>query len=204
MHRVRQRNRSRSVVGAAVLLLCVSSPGSNDDPTLQTVRLLIEQGRYAEADELARAITAQTSVSSGDRPAELAAALALFADAARRNGRYMDADVLESAERALSIREHELGPGHHDTADSLAVLGRLHFDRGEFERARERLRRAVEILESIPEPDPVATAKLLDDLGRIAWDLDRDRAAAQALFERARTLMEQHGARDVQWPHTLR
>jgi CHAT domain-containing protein/Tfp pilus assembly protein PilF len=157
-----------------------------DDPA--AIVRLIEEGRYTAAWKAATSLARQRA---GGDPLELAHALDLLVEAARADGRFIEATTLAAAEQALAIRERLQGPTHPDTAGSLAGLGALHLDRGQFHEARRRLDRAGELYETAVDPDPVSHARVLDDLGILTWTSRRDLAVARSLLERAVRLKEE-------------
>ena len=60
-------------------------------------------------------------------------------------GRYKQAEPL--LQRAITIREHQLGPEHPDTAQSLQNLAPLYCKQGKYEQAEPLLQRALAICE---------------------------------------------------------
>ncbi len=87
-------------------------------------------------------------------------------------------------ERALAIREDQLGPDHPDTADSLHHLAATQARRADYRGALPLLRRALDIRERVLGPDHPETARTLNVLALAHEGLD-EAGRARALFERA-------------------
>ncbi len=71
-------------------------------------------------------------------------------------GKYEQAEPLY--QRALAIREQQLGPKHPDTAHSLNNLGLLYETQGKYAEAEPLLQRALAIYEQQLEPEHPHTA----------------------------------------------
>ena len=124
-----------------------------------------------------------------------AAVNAQRADLLNRAGGYFLAraaysDAWPLYERALAIREKQLGPEHPDTAESfnnLAVL--LHNYRRDLAAARPLCQRALAIREKQLGPEHPDTAASLNNLARLFQD-QGDFAGAEPLYERALAIYE--------------
>jgi tetratricopeptide (TPR) repeat protein len=92
-------------------------------------------------------------------------------------------------ERALTIRERALGPGHPATAESIERLAMVLHRQGDPAIARSLVERALDIRERILGPDHPDTAESLDDLGVLLQDRG-EVARARALHERALDIRE--------------
>jgi tetratricopeptide (TPR) repeat protein len=109
-------------------------------------------------------------------------------------GRYLDGRAEHTQaktlhERALSIREAQLGPQDPDTADSHQNLGVVLRNLGDLKAARTHHERALAIFEARLGPDHPRTATSLQNLARdlhLQGDLD----GARALHERALAIRE--------------
>jgi tetratricopeptide (TPR) repeat protein len=86
-------------------------------------------------------------------------------------------------ERALAIREAQLGPDHHDIAQSLDNLGLVLRELGELPAARAHLERALTINKALG-PDHAAVAISLKNLGLVLRD-QGELATARDYLERA-------------------
>jgi tetratricopeptide (TPR) repeat protein len=92
-------------------------------------------------------------------------------------------------ERALAIRETQLGPDNPDTAISLRNLASVLYLQGDLDGARTLLERALTIFENRLGPDDLDTAITLNNLAgvlRAQGDLD----GARTLYERALAIRE--------------
>jgi tetratricopeptide (TPR) repeat protein len=138
------------------------------------IRAALDQGRYPEAVRAARAHLQDVQQQSG--PDSLAAArvldllvesLWLDADASSYHLRpgALDEQAREYAERAVKIKEAELGPDHPDLVPSLRNLG-IVVSWSRREDAYRPLERALAICESTFGREHPATARALGDL---AW-----------------------------------
>ena len=92
-------------------------------------------------------------------------------------------------ERALAIRERELGPEHVETAESLNDLAGLLRERGELVAARPLHERALAIRERTLGPEHASTSNSLNNLGFLLRD-QGDLVGARRLLERAVAIRE--------------
>jgi tetratricopeptide (TPR) repeat protein/GTPase SAR1 family protein len=93
-------------------------------------------------------------------------------------------------ERALAIREQELGPEHPDIATNLHDLGRLYYAEGDYQLARIHYERALTSREQELGPEHPDIATSLNDLAELL-DIQGDYDAARPLYERALAIREQ-------------
>src|SRR6266487_2081486 len=121
-----------------------------------------------------------------------------FPDAARllnqtgyylnERARYVEAEPLY--QRALAIREQQLGPDHPDTAGSLNNLAGLYHNQGKYKQAEPLYQRALAIYEQQVGPDHPHTAGSLNNLASLYSDQGKD-AQAEPLYQRALSTREQ-------------
>lgn len=97
-------------------------------------------------------------------------------------GAYVEARALD--ERALTIREHALGPEHPAVAGSLNNLAVVHAAAGRYPEARTLFERALAIQEQALGPGHPAVANALNNLANVHKAIG-SYAAARALHERA-------------------
>jgi len=117
-------------------------------------------------------------------------AAALFVQAGRYlqdRARYEQAEPL--FQRALAIREHELGPNHPDTATSLNNLAGLYWAQGKYAEAESLLQRALAIHEQQVGPQHPATASSLNNLAEL-YRAQGKYAEAEPLHQRALAIRE--------------
>ncbi len=98
-------------------------------------------------------------------------------------------EALPLAERALSIRERELGPDHVDVATSLIGLANICDDMGDSARAEPLYLRALEIREKALGPDHISVSLILNNLGALYRERG-EYTKAQAAFQRALDIRE--------------
>ena len=95
-------------------------------------------------------------------------------------------------QRALAIREQQLGPQHPDTATSLNNLALLYHDQGKYEQAEPLFQRALAIREQQLGPQHPDTATSLNNLGMLYSNQDQGKyKQAELLTQRALAISEQ-------------
>ena len=76
-------------------------------------------------------------------------------------------------QRALRIREQELGLDHPETAQSLNAVAKLYDGQGKYEAAEQLYRRSLEIREQKPGPESWDMAQGLNSLATFYVDQRR-------------------------------
>lgn len=150
--------------------------------TLEDARGLLDEGRYEEAENLARAILAEVERSESGESPEVADVLDLLVEALFRAGKSRQSETLAFAERSLAIRENALGPDHPEVAGSLVGLAMVRGYVGELQEAEQHLERARRIRESVLGDEHPEVAAVLSHLGTVL--------RKQGQYEEARTLLE--------------
>ena len=102
--------------------------------------------------------------------------------------RYREAEPLY--QRALAIREQQLGPEHPDTATSLNNLALLYRAQGKYEQAEPLYQRALEIDEEAFGPEHPELATDLNNLA-LLYDNQGKYEQAEPLYQRALAIREQ-------------
>jgi CHAT domain-containing protein/Tfp pilus assembly protein PilF len=138
-------------------------------------------GRYAVR------VVEVRDVTERDRSLEAARRLQLESVSSRRAGRYDQA--LDSAQRALDIREKLLGPEDQSVASALSNLGDVYRFKGEYSKAEQLQLRALEIRERVLEPENLAIATSLNLLAEV-YRLKGDFARAESMNQRALRVRE--------------
>jgi serine/threonine protein kinase/Tfp pilus assembly protein PilF len=92
-------------------------------------------------------------------------------------------------ERAVALREEELGPKHADLADAVHALANLYNRMGQLAEAEPRYHRAIAIREETLGPDHPSVARGLNNLAVLYRRLERY-SEAEALYQRALSIME--------------
>jgi tetratricopeptide (TPR) repeat protein len=103
-------------------------------------------------------------------------------------GRYAEAEPL--CQHALAIFEHQLGPEHPDTAQSLNNLAELYYAQGRYEQAELLYERALAIREQQLGPQHPETAQCLNNLAALYKEQGKY-ARAEDLVQRALAIREQ-------------
>ena len=99
------------------------------------------------------------------------------------------------SKRALDITERTLGKTHPTIVICLLDLSKLHYLRGDLERARSELEQALPIAQKTLEPDDRILIFVVHNLG-LYYSLLGDIQHAEPLLERALTAIElKYGAR---------
>jgi tetratricopeptide (TPR) repeat protein len=137
---------------------------------------------YPALEEVTRdAVRLGTSVTNED-PQCMEDRLQRLATAQDRNGRFPDA--MKTFDQAIALREKRYGPGHLETGNLLAQVGRICRVRGVHAQAQAYLKQALRIHEAQCGTDSLES---LGDVQQLAGSLedtgDLDGAAAQ--YERA-------------------
>jgi tetratricopeptide (TPR) repeat protein len=103
-------------------------------------------------------------------------------------GRYAEAEPL--SQRALAIREHQLGPDDRDTARSLNNLAELYYNQGKYTEAEPLYLRALAIWERQPDPDHSDMARSLNNLAELYREQSKY-TEAEPLYQHAISIWEQ-------------
>jgi len=106
----------------------------------------------------------------------------------KERARYTEAEPLY--QRAISIREQQLGPLHPNTATSLNNLAALYQDQGKNEQAEPLYQRALSIREQQLGPLHPDTANSLNNLAAL-YDDQGKYEQAEPLYQRALAIDEQ-------------
>jgi tetratricopeptide (TPR) repeat protein len=131
--------RRIGIAGVGVFLVAVVVPGllalagaaraqtaAEADRLNAEVMRLLQAGKYAEAEPLAkRALALREQVSGPDHP-DIGQSLNMLAELYQAQGRYPEAEAL--FKRGLGLAEKALGPEHHSVSVSLGSLAGLYED----------------------------------------------------------------------------
>lgn len=135
-------------------------------------------GRLEEAARLLeRAI--RLDEAAGGNGAALAISLNNLGLVRRAQGRLAESEAL--FQRAIGLLEPRVGPDHPDLARVLVNLAQLELERGDSERARERLERAVRIARARLGTEHSFTRGIETVLARLEGGTSPTRARAAAL-----------------------
>lgn len=149
-----------------VALIGVPSPASGQlsagETRFQTIRFLIDEGRYAEAEAEAERFTAALEMTQGRESLDLAQGMDLLVEALVRNGKGAERRTLEFAERVIAQKEARAGPTDLALAGSLRNLGDVLVQAGDYQLAKVAYERAHTIREQ----------RFGENNGDVADDLD--------------------------------
>jgi CHAT domain-containing protein/tetratricopeptide (TPR) repeat protein len=173
------------VVAAALVVATVGQAvGQPAADRLASLRQLLREARFAEAEAGARGLLADSEAAHGPGSVQAAAALDVLVEALWRGGRVRTSEARSLAERALAIVEARLGPDHPEVANRLGALGQVLRLQGEFAAAQSRLQRALELQEQALGPEHPDVARTLTLSAGLAADMG-ELPAARERFERA-------------------
>jgi tetratricopeptide (TPR) repeat protein len=141
-----------------------------------------DQGKYAEAQQLAESNLAATIALRGPDHPRVAAVLVILGNTMAGAG---DNDAAaRHYRRALAIMEKAAGPDAPPTAQILGNLGSIEMRRGHYDEARSALERALAIEERTLGPESGLVARALQNLALVRR-IQGQRDAAIQMFERA-------------------
>lgn len=138
-------------------------------------------GRYAEAEEAARAaIEIKTGILGPDHP-EVATAIVDLARALQKSANYDSAETLYN--KALAAQKKVLGESHPDVAGTNYHLGLLFLDTGALDDSERLLRRALEMRLELLGSEHPDIANNINDIGNLLWKKGDYGAAESRLRE---------------------
>jgi len=157
---------------------------------VEEIKQMISDGEFARAEEVARKYARELEKTPGTNPVDLATALDLFAESLWRSGKSREPETLESAERAIVLKEEALGPDAPEVADSLTNLATVLRLRAEPDRIQALLQRAITIQESALGSENYKLIKTLNALGSHLTD-QADYEGAKPVYLRSLALSEE-------------
>lgn len=147
--------------------------------------VLLNQGRYAEADQYSERAVSLAESTQG--PGAAAMVMSNYASALGRLNRHEEAEAL--LRRALAFREQSLGPAHFGVAQTLNSLAAALGSQGKYLEAETVYRRALAIHEWTQGPEHPDTATSLLNLARTLLALGKG-AGVEGLARRAVAIRE--------------
>jgi tetratricopeptide (TPR) repeat protein/CHAT domain-containing protein len=157
----------------AVAMLLSIARARDDDPasdpadTIPTASQLARDGRYAEAEAMARRLLAEAERREGRESNQAADALDVLVVSLFRQGRYGDPEVLKLAEENVALRERLTTDEEKDLANSLTNLGNILMRREDYERARQAYERALTIRKGVYGLEHQMTTSSLNSLANV-------------------------------------
>ncbi len=176
---------AKSIFMILLMASCVHAQETSWKQLNSRVITLYQQGRYAEAIEVAEEALKVARESFGPDHPDVATTLNNLAMLYYAQGRYAEAEPL--SQRALAIREKALGPGHPDVAQSLNNLAVMYYEQGKYADAEPLQKRALAIREKALGPDHPDVAQSLNNLAALYKEMDKE-DEAELLESRARKI----------------
>jgi len=138
-----------------VFAVALATLAGDDESSLETLRTLIGQGQYAEAEEGARERLAAVEAEDGPDSAAAAEVLDVLVESRWRAGKIGEPETLQLANRAIEVKTRTLGPDHASVAESLNNLAVISYFAGDYRQARALWERALSIrLDKLSADDP--------------------------------------------------
>jgi len=156
---------------------------------ISLAELYRQQGKYGEVEPLlvSARLTFEKVYGPDDHP-NTALCLHLLASLYLAQGKYQEAEPL--FQRALAIRERQLGVEHPSTATSLNSLADLYLAQGKYQEAEPLLQRTLKIREKQLGPEHPDVASSLNSLADLYLAQGKYQEA-EPLLQRALTTFEQ-------------
>ena len=164
--------------------------------------LLYTQGRYAEAEQIFKAITVLLEAMLGPHHVSVGTAINNTAEVYRAQSRYADAEPLLM--RALAIWEKALGVEHALVAVALDNLASLYQGQGHYADAEQLYKRSFAIRETSLDADHPEVSRSLNNLAVLAF-AQHDWMGAVGFWRRSTSMITQRirrGAQDAAKPHS--
>lgn len=167
------------------------APLPNPGKTVATeARRLLEEGRYPEAEALSRQILGVVEEAHGPASIAYAEVLDVLVAALIEEGKSSESATSALAERALAIKEKELGRERPAVVASLNNLAQILQAIGSYTEAKALFERSVAILdEGLGPGHPELTAKILNNLASLLRAMG-SYADAKPLCERSLAIRE--------------
>ncbi len=187
---------SRFVVSGVLIVL--GSIGSAVGPAfaaeslgaeVDSLRAVMRAGHYADAERRARARLVTFQPADSVESLFVSRMHLLLAEAIRRGGRPNDPEAERSYRISIDVRERVQGLDHPDLIPALDLYGVLLSARGEFDKSKAMLGRAIALAEKNFGPEHFNVARALIDLG-VVYEEMGDYNAALATQERVRAIYE--------------
>ena len=182
-------------LAAAVLASGQTVPGED------AIRKLILDGRYADAEPLARSALVRAEAGWGTHSRAVAEVLDDLLELSIASSRINDPQDQALAERAVALREELFGRNSPELAATLRLVGELARHDQDYARARELFQRAIDLHEALPAAADslLERAHVWNSMASLLKDTF-DYQSSKADFERALPLYEKalgHEQREV-------
>ena len=183
------RRLAAMVVAGLVMLVGVTHAQKGDDPEALNAEVarLYQEGKYAEATEIAKRVVAIREKALGPEHPDVGTVLNNLALLYHAQDRYGDAEPLYR--RSLAILEKAPGPEHPDVGTLLGNLAELYRAQGRYGEAEPLYRRSLAITEKALGPDHPSVGTTLNNLAGLYQDQGRF-AEAEPLYKRGLAITE--------------
>jgi CHAT domain-containing protein/lipopolysaccharide biosynthesis regulator YciM len=148
---------------------------------------LYEQGKYNEAEPLAKRSLDIFEKALGPNHPDVATSLNNLAQLYYSQGNYSAAEPLYK--RSLDITEKALGSNHPDVATSLNNLAQLYYSQGNYSAAEPLFKRSLDITEKALGSNHPDVATSLNNLAQLYYS-QGNYSAAEPLFKRSLSIRE--------------
>ncbi len=138
-------------------------PAAAPSVSVDAVKELIRNGRYAEAEAEARGLLAAIETRQGNESLDAATALDLLCESLWRGGKSAAPESSTLAQRAITLHEQLQGPAHADLARSLNNLANMYRLTAQYPRAKSLFERALAIREKALGPEHIHTAGVMNN-----------------------------------------
>lgn len=171
---------------AAAALACGQTAPQED-----AIRKLSLEGRFTEAEPLARRALADAEARWGTHSKPVAALLDHLLFLSYHSNRISDRADWALAERAIALGEELFGPRSHQLAETLRRAADLAERNEDYARARELLQRSLELHEALPAAADslLERAEAWNSMGKVLMDTF-DYQGAKEVYQRALPLYE--------------
>ena len=160
----------------------VHEPASKlDNALVLPLCALVDQGHYQDAEAMTLELLPEVEAEWGKNSLETAEILDVLTEALWRGGKATDAATLEYANRALEIRQSQLGHDHPIVADSLVEKANVLKKRAEIDDAEKLLKRAIAVYGRVYGKGDSHVAMALNNLGTLYHDTDRYDSSRESL-----------------------
>ncbi|OAL46892.1 TPR-like protein [Pyrenochaeta sp. DS3sAY3a] len=157
-----------------------------------------EQGRAAEAEEMAVVSMEVRTEALGEEHAETLGSMAMVGLARSLGGRYAEAETINR--KTLARREKVLGPEHPNTLTSMINLAGVLNSQGKYKEAEAMNRQTLVWTEKVLGPEHLSTLTTMNNLALV---LDRQGKYEEAEAINRQTLAQREKVLGPEHPDTL-
>ena len=159
-----------ALLAAGCVVVCTGALASTGDQfhtqATRQIEQLLYAGLYSDAESFARELLPDIERTTGPNSLETAALLDLLVESLWLGGASSLPETRELADRALAIREAQLGTDDLLVADSLLHKAEVLLEMDSYAVAADLLTRALQIYESAPGSNDMSVARVHSRLGK--------------------------------------